>query len=559
MTAMPGARPLHWALLAGVMVVSAIVVALAFNPVPHTGGDNAGYVSLAYDLITNGAYTDVFDPEGQPHTKYPPVFPMILAALIWMGARTWVALKMTAAVATVAAVGLTFLWAERALGPVRGFAVALLLSVSAAVVYYSHWILSDPLFLALTMAALYALSRADEDDAGAGWLVAGVVAAGLAYFTRSAGLPLVVAVLAWLGFRRRWRALAASATPFAPLALAWWWRGRGVGVGSYASEFWMVDPYQPALGTIGVVGLIPRAFSNLSSYALDHGPAGVVGQEASGLAVIGVALTLAAIVGWGVRVRERLGPAELFFPLYAGLILLWPEVWGGDRFVLPLYPFVFYYGAVTLHEITSWLPSAAEGFAIAAVSLALLVPAARNLQVVSSESSACARLAEENGVWACYGPQVAHFVEAATWAGQALPAGSAVLSRKPRHFYLLSGVPSRTFPFEEDADAHLSLADRLGARYVLLDRWDGQATRFVGAAITAAPGAFCFVRGFGQPASGGAQMLGVRPPGERGGGGSETEVRIGACPSDYIHDAASGASYAPSSSGRIPLLDRLNS
>ena len=156
---------LYWGLLGVVVTVSGIVVAMAFNPIPHTGGDNAGYIGLAHGLITTGSYTDVFDPEGLPHTKYPPVFPALLALLISLGARTWVALKMTAAVSTVAAVGFTYVWAERSLGALAAFAVALVLALSSGIVYYSHWILSDPFFLALTVAALFALARADEDEA----------------------------------------------------------------------------------------------------------------------------------------------------------------------------------------------------------------------------------------------------------------------------------------------------------------------------------------------------------------------------------------------------------
>ena len=98
------------------LAVSATVVYAAFNPAPHSGGDNAGYLSLGHDLYANGTYTDAFDPDGLPHTKYPPVFPALLALLMWLGAGSWVAFKATAAVSTVAAVGLTYLWAERRLG-----------------------------------------------------------------------------------------------------------------------------------------------------------------------------------------------------------------------------------------------------------------------------------------------------------------------------------------------------------------------------------------------------------------------------------------------------------
>lgn len=549
-------------MLGASLLVSAVVVVTSFNPVPHSGGDNAGYLGLAYGLLTEGTYTDVYDPARLPHTKYPPVFPLVLAALMALGARTWVAFKVTAAVSTVAAVGLTFLLAERRLGGVRGLAVALLLALSSAVVYYSHWILSDPVFLALTLAALVALDRADADDGGPGWLPLGVLAAALAFFTRSAGLPLVVALLGWLVAARRWRALAASAVAVGVPALLWWWRAQGAGVASYAEEFWMVDPYQPALGTVGVLGLLPRAWANLQAYVLQHGPGGVVGQATPGLAALGVALAVGGSVGWWLRVRERVAPAELFFPLYAALILVWPEVWAGDRFALPLYPLAFLYGAFALVRLGAKAPRAVTLIVGPALLVALLVPAGGSWLDASREARMCARVAREAGAFACWGPGVTAFVQAAEWSGRSLPPGSAVLSRKPRHFFLMSGVPSRAFPFDTSADAHLALADSLGAAYVLLDQWDGLAGRYVAGAVSSRPGSFCWVGAFGDAQRGGAQLLGIRRPEARAGtdaadGGG---VRIVSCPAEYLRPGAT-RDYAPSSSpsSRIPLLEGLDS
>ena len=545
-------------LLAGSLLLSCALVVGAFNPAPHTGGDNAGYIGLAYGLLAHGTYTDVFDPAGLPHTKYPPVFPGILAVLMALGARTWMWFKATAGVFTVAAVGLTFLWSERRLGPWGAFGVALLVAASSAVVYYSHWILSDPLFLALTMCSLWALDRsqeAREEPTDVRWLALGVLAAGLAYFTRSAGLPLVLALLAWLALRGRWRRLAVTAAVLGVPAVLWWLRGRRGGVASYAAEFWMVDPYQPALGTVGVLDLGPRALTNLSAYVLRHGPSGIVGAQGSWVAVLGVALTAAALVGWVHAVRTgRRGPAEIFFPLYAGLILLWPEVWAGDRFVLPLYPLLFLYAAWPLRHLArrtgSW-----SGLVVAAAMAVLLVPAARAWAGAATEASACAAVTREGGPFACYGPRVAGFAEAARWADGALPEGSAVMTRKPRHFFVLSGVPSRTFPFDDDPAVQLREADEVGARYVLLDQWDAQAGRFLAPAVTAQPGAFCHVRSF--PA---AQLLGVRPAAERERArpAPGAEVRLAPCPATYLRVGAGEVAYSSAISMRIPLLERLD-
>ena len=573
------------ALGVGVVILAGLVVGAAFTPIPHTGGDNAGYIALAHGLLVNGSYTDVFDPEGLRHTKYPPVFPLLLALLISLGARTWATLKLAALLPTLAAVGLTYAWAERELSPIRGFGVALLLAVSSGIVYYSHWVLSDPLFLALTMLSLAALARSDgrsagsleeaaDEEAGAkhgahslaaggggspldSWLIVGVAAAGLAYFTRSAGLPLVLALFAWLGLRRRWRALAVTGVALGLPMLAWWLRGRGAGVAEYGTEFWMVNPYDPSLGTIGIAGLIPRISENLTAYVFQHIPAGVVGGGGPGLSAMGVLLTGLAVAGWALTARRRLGPVELFTPLYAGLILVWPAVWGGDRFALPLFPILFVYAAIAIARATARLPELAARAVPAIALVALVLPAGVNQLESNRQGAACDRVAAERGPWACYGPQVGYFIEAAGWSGPGLPDGSAVLSRKPRHFYLQSGHPSRAFPFVEDVDAHLALADALGARYVLLDQWDGLAARHVGAAIRQRPGAFCYVRGFGSPAQGGAQLLGILPASARTTEAAQdgAGVAIGACPGDYV---VPGAPETYSSSSRIPLLEGLD-
>lgn len=554
-----GARPrLKWLLFGVVTLVSAALVAGAFVPAPHTGGDNAAYLTLAYSLLQHGSYTELFDPAGLPHTKYPPLFPAMLALLMLAGFRTWSAFKVVAAASTVAAVALSYLWAERRAGAPWAAGVALLVGVSSAVVYYSHWILSDPTFVALTLLALWALERDDDGAAGPGWLVLGVAAATLAYFTRSAGLPLVVALLGWLALRRRWRPLVTVALALSVPVTLWMLRARGSGQGEYVSEFWLVNPYDPALGRVGVGGLVGRVWTNLWGYVGTHVPGGIVGSREGAVVLLGVVLVAAAVAGWALALRRKVGPTELFFPLYAGLILLWPAVWSGDRFALPLYPLLFLYGAGALRAALERGGDAGRRLvpvAGAAAFLVVFLPALGSWTRSVQEASACGAAVRRAGPFACHGPGVVSFVEAATWAGANLPEGSVVLTRKPRIFYVLSGVPSRTFPFTEEAGAHLELASTVGARYELFDQWDGLSGRYVAGAVGGWPAAFCAVRSFGE--GGSTVLLGIVGEEERGqavAGGEE--VSIPPCGPAYARGDGS-APYA-SSSSRIPLLDRLD-
>ncbi|NJD18846.1 MAG: hypothetical protein FIA95_06135 [Gemmatimonadetes bacterium] len=124
-------------------------------------------------------------------------------------------------------------------------------------------------------------------------------------------------------------------------------------------------------------------------------------------------------------------------------------------------------------------------------------------------------------------------------------------------FYVLSGVPSRTFPFSDDPAVHLGLADEVGARYLLFDQWDGLASRWVAGAVGAQPAAFCAVHSFGQEGS--TVLLGIMPPDARGNAtqAEAQNARIGGCPPSFASGAGAGRTYA-SSSSRIPLLEGLD-
>ncbi len=558
----PSAR-LRWILLAVVLVVSTTVVVGAFNPAPHPGGDNAGYVTLAYSLVAHHSYTSLYDPTRHPHTKYPPVFPLLLAVLIALGARTWTALKTVAALSTIAAVGFSYLWAERRLGAARAAGVAAALAISSSVVFYSHWILSDPTFLMFTMASLWALDRADEEGGGARWLVLGAAAAGLAYFTRSAGVPLVLAILGWLALRRRWRALLFVAIGLGVPAALWWLRAELVGRIEYASEFWMVNPYDPTLGRVGIGGLLARVGGNLEGYVGSYLPGGVVGQgQGAARAALGIALVGLGLVGWVRRARRRIGAAELFLPLYAGVILLWPQVWSGDRFALPLLPVLFVYALQTLWDAAGRLGRPAAITAAVAALLVLVLPALGSWLGSVREASQCGSIVRADGPFACWGSGYEEFEEAAAWSASNLPAGSVVLTRKPRIFYVLSGLPSRTFPFETASAAHLALADSVGARYELLDQVGGLALQYVGSAIEHRPGAYCALAKFGQGSGVGTRLFGILPPDRRAPPDTAAQggaVRIESCPSSYLRSSGGKAGYVPSvPSSRIPLLERLD-
>jgi hypothetical protein len=511
-----------------------VLALLSFDPTPHTGGDNAAYISLARSLLEHGSYLELYDPALPPHTQYPPAFPGILALAILLGLGSWVSLKLVVVAFSGAAVGATYLWLRRRSGPRMAAGVALLLASSPVILDLSHWVLSDVPFWALTALALWAYDSMEGEATrrDRGMVVVATVATVLAYFTRSAGLPLALAAGGWLAWRRRWRELGILAATLLPLALLWWLRARSMGGVDYVSQFWWVDPYTPELGRIGFSGLLGRIAENALRYGSAHLPLLLVGRVGGVAVGLGIAVTALALAGWVGRLR-RPGVTEIFFPLYIGLILVWPAVWSGERFLLPAYPLILGYAAESVVRLARLVrPGAVTPFGAIAVALVLLLSLPALWQGIQM-SILCTTLYRAGDPYPCLGPVWRDFFGIAEWSRDSIPADAVVISRKPRLFYGLSARRGLIYPFSTDPEQFFAAVRESGARYIVLDQVGGTTARYIGPILETRPEAFCFLH---ATESGHAALLGILPAAERvsdSDHGGDADRGFANCPSDY--------------------------
>ena len=511
--------------LAGAAAALHLILAVtSADPGMHSGGDNAAYLSLANALAQGDGYVESWQPGSPPHTKYPPLYPGVLAILIMAGVQSWAAFKLLSAALTALAVAFCFLWARQRVGAAGAAAVALLFAISPALLDSSQWVLSEALFTACIFGCLWLLATGHRSPIP---LLCGLALAIAAWYTRSAGLPLVAAAALWLALARRWRSLATLSLLFIPVALLWQLRAGG----DYVSEFRLVNPYAPDFGLAGPADFAARIGVNLTGYALQHIPAAIAGLRGSPAAIAGALLTLAALLGWVRAVRsggsgdhpKRYAPgpdpAELFLPLYAGLILIWPQVWSGERFALPLLPLLFLYAGDTLARVGSALartgripPRRAAWISVALAALPIALPALHRWQQRAEWASECRPLVLARGPLGCNAPRVVEMQAIALSARTLLPEGSAVFSRKPRIFHLFSGLPSVTYPFTEDPDRLLAAADSLGIGHLVLGNLDATGQRYLRPAISAHPERFCVLSGLQLGEGPPVLLLEIRPP-----------------------------------------------
>lgn len=502
------ARAIHahpTAFAAALAAFALLFSALTFLPTPHTGGDNAAYITLGRSLLERRAFLELWDPATPPHTQYPPVFPLILALAMAIGLEPWVQLKAIVMLLGAGAVAFSFLWIRRRGRPLLALGVAVLLAVAPGILTETHWILSDVPFWFFTVAALWAFERLPPGLHRRFAFAVGATV--LAYFTRSAGLPLALAALAWLALRRRWQQLAVLAAVLGPLAFLWWLRARTQGGVDYVGQFLFVNPYSPELGRIGLTDLPARIGDNGEKYLRDHLPILLTGRNAAWMLWASIAVVLTAALGWAWRLRRPAVP-ELFTPMYIGLLLVWPAVWSGERFLLPFIPLLLFYAGWFVVKAGRWANPRAGPVAAAALLAAAVIAALPALSIQVRVGSQCTLAYRLGDRYPCLPPEWSDFFGVAEWTRLALPDSAVVISRKPRLFYVLSGHPGRIYPFTERPGAFFAAADSARAHHLVFDFLDRPTQAYVRPVLLARPAAFCIL--FSSPIAGTA-VFGIRP------------------------------------------------
>ncbi|MEO7963457.1 MAG: glycosyltransferase family 39 protein [Gemmatimonadaceae bacterium] len=168
------------------------------------GEDDAQYFNLARDL-TRFSYHERWDIAAPFHARYPPLFPLLLAVV---GVPSgWNIDVMLFFVALMSAVTIVILAdaVRRRFGIEVALVVALLLTVNPMWLQDAGVLMSEALFKFFLAIALWGIARDDKDWRCATLAGAAVIAAAL---TRTAGISLVVGIVAYWLWRRRFRWVA---------------------------------------------------------------------------------------------------------------------------------------------------------------------------------------------------------------------------------------------------------------------------------------------------------------------------------------------------------------
>lgn len=322
-----------------ILVIGGAVAFSWWTLSPHLGlfHDDGIYAVTAKALAEGRGYHLLSLPTNPLQTKYPPLFPLLLA-LVWRLVPAFpqnvIALKLVG----VACFATTLVVARALFRRVPGFRVwwkeAAFLAVcafNALSMSFTDFALSDHAFAACVALAILLHSREPEEGIRIRTVVLAALVAVAAMMTRQAGVAVLLAGVAWAAQRGR-----RAVTVYAAIAAAYVVVSIGLRSGGAADPNPLLTYYTayelPAMIRLALdVPAAARVVLDNIAYALGTGATVMFFNAVPGSAVVFGGLVLLGI-------PRALRSAGIFLPcfvaLYLGQVLLYPFLPG--RYLLPL-------------------------------------------------------------------------------------------------------------------------------------------------------------------------------------------------------------------------------
>lgn len=365
----------RWAFPAALAALAAAYWIAWRAPAVGTFHDDGVYIVTAKALAEGKGYRIISHPMEIPQTKYPILFPALLAG-VWKVSPQfpenvpW--LKLIPLLSTVIWILLCYsLLREEGVEEWTAKWICCLTAASTWVVFLGTMVLSEAPFAALTTASLLLLRRAERS--GSARLLAGAaVCAGLAFHTRTLGIALMAAAPLYLAARRKWKEASLFAVLAGVLAAPWiWWVVSQPHTAAAVDAYYSRENYQGwnILTNFTLWQKIDILLSNLTLVLFAPGIlAGVPAKGALTLPALAVGIACAIGV-W----KQRYSIHAVLMVIYGTIVCAW--AWLPGRFVVPFLPLLIWFAVEALGRHTRarrWAMAAVTAASLGSLSYGLL-------------------------------------------------------------------------------------------------------------------------------------------------------------------------------------------
>ena len=479
-------------------------------------GDNAAYYILGQSIADGQGYTNIHSIHPKPHNVFPPGYPFIISVIITTLTNDRYLIKIFNAIFFWLTLLVLFQLFMKITDNNRSmaFVATVFLAINYSALIYTTIMMSEMAFMLLCTLAITWFIKMDTGKKPP-WLdkyfIFSLLTLGAAYYTRTAAIALLGGFLLYFTIKKRWKHMITMGFGFVLMALPWFIRSASLGGSSYLKPMAMVNPYRPELGQTDLLDLGRRFFVNFQRYITQEIPGGTlnfVDEFYPNLLlstmgrldlfpfqlympqlfidwILGLFILLIIIYGF-----TRLSSQRVLLGSYLagtfGILLLWPDVWVGTRFMLPVLPFLILFLVLGVSHFLGWFFH--KRF-FNPMFLLLLI-------LISWGKVDYLRTYAQGG----YPPSWNNYFAMADWVRKNTPRDAIICARKPMMFYLEANRKMTSYVSTPNQQ---ELIDSLAARnvdYVVLEQLGFATTRrYLYPAIRDNPERFNLVLSFDAP------------------------------------------------------------
>ncbi len=447
----------------------AFIYSYIYDAKINLGGDNAGYYILGKSIASGQGYSNIHMPGNPPHNHFPPGYPSILSFFMWVFSEDIGFLKSMNGLFLLGSSLVMFYILKDILKNSRlAFLGAVLMLFNMHLLSYSTIMMSEIPFLFFSLLIIYFFIQTINQDKPfqQPQLYVVIALSAYAFHIRTAGLALIGGIVLYLLLRRQFAYLGAYLGGFILLCLPWFLRGRNLGGNGYIQQLFMKNPYRPEEGMMDVSDFFGRFFENLGRYISKEIPNGMFPSiqvdyradiEVSGILL---GLSFLALIVFGLIKLPRYRSLFIWYFIGTfGILLLWPEVWFGIRFVLPLLPFFTFFFFYGIYEILNFLSKKIAldlqvNPLILLASVLLFMP-----QLKALNASAGKR----------YDSRFQNYFDMADWVKNNTAPNAVICCRKPSLFYLFASRKTVRYQSTMDYNAFIQDLNKKEVTHVVVD------------------------------------------------------------------------------------------
>lgn len=493
----------------GIILLVAFFISYStvFDKKIDLNGDDTGYYLLGKALASGKGYTNTFELGNAPHNHFPPGYPAVIAVMCKLFSNDLIFIKHVNGFFLLGSIALLcFITWKIGKNIHVTFLAALFSLLNGHLLEYSVNTMSEVPFLFFSLLCiLMAMNTNYEKPVFKNlyfWLL--IICLSFTYHVRTTGISLLVGLLAFLLLRKNWQYALAGLLGFVVLALPWYLRGKSLGGNSYLSQLVMKNAYRPELGKMELADWLARFWNNLIRYFTFEIPSCVKGirvadyntPAATGAVIMAGAMIELILVGLFMLKHKAENLFTFFILSYFAILLLWPDVWIGVRFMLPLLPlllFLMIYGIFgSLQWVLTQLKVKNDQMVAA---IAMLVIAAFLIMPYTGPIGKLKQEAHND-----FPPQFKNYFTLAEWAKQNIPDSSVVCCRKEELFYLFSNRVGAPFLRTLNTEEQMTWLQNGKIDYVVVDALGYSDTkRYLVPAVEKYPAKFRVVKEIKNP------------------------------------------------------------